>query len=128
MDSFWATDEEIAAIADKIAILDKSSVYNYKAGKRRSIIVSEIPSLNLTNKNRVSYAKSFQNNFTVSKDDGGNDVNTYKNSRYLFKATAYLIDENNDVTLSNSVYTCLSNVAAKLLASGESGMIEITQN
>ena len=99
----------------KDAIDKKSSFYYYKSGKRRSIQVSTIPVENLTNKNRINFAKSFVNNYTEA-----GETKTYKNANYVMKVTAYLMDKTNpeahDITLSNSVYVCLRQVSQKDLA------------
>lgn len=104
----------------KAAIKSKSTVYYYTDGKRRSMQVVEIPTSSLTKKNRVEFGKPYKNNYKVV--DGEKN---YINSRYVLKATAYLI-EGDDVTLSNSVYICLSNIAAKNMAISIPGMTEIT--
>ena len=98
----------------KKAIVNQSKVYNYDSSdsqKKRSIQISNIPTGSLTNKNRVEFFKGFRNKY---KTDG--ETITYTNKTYIMKATAYLIDPNGNVTLSNSEYVCLSNIAAKNLA------------
>lgn len=92
----------------KEAIKNKSTVYYYNDIKRRSISVNNIPNLSLTNKNRVEFAKPFTNNYTES-----NGTKTYKNRNYVLKATAYLIDKDQNVTLSNSVYVCMRNIGSQ---------------
>lgn len=92
----------------KDAIKTNSSVYYYKTGKRRSISINDIPNANLTNRNRVEFAKPYANNYTES-----NGEKTYKNKKYLFKASAYIYDKSKDeVTLSNSVYVCMDNIGS----------------
>ena len=98
-----------AIIAEK-----KPSVYNYDSSdssKRRSIQISEIPTGSLTNKNRVEFFKGYRNTY---KDKDG--VITYTNKTYIMKATAYLIAPDGSVTLSNSEYICLSDIASKNMA------------
>ena len=100
----------------KAAITDekKPSVYNYDSSdssKRRSIQISEIPTGSLTNKNRVEFFKGYRNTY---KDKDG--VITYTNKTYIMKATAYLIAPDGSVTLSNSEYICLSDIASKNMA------------
>lgn len=116
----------------KTAILNNANTYSYKSGKNRSIMISEIPTTNLTNKNRVEFGKPFKNTYKITKDGEGNDVKTYLNGRYLLKATAYLrgkggnseFDGDDNIILSNSVYVCLSDVCVKdLAAHGENGVI-----
>lgn len=102
----------------KDAIKDKATNYYYKSGKRRSIQSVEIPIEYLTNKNRVEFGKAYKNAYTES--DG---KKTYTNSTYLMKVWGYLIDENNEVTLSNPIYICLSDIAAKNLAK-DNGTVE----
>ena len=87
----------------KAAILNGNvSKYEYTSGKQRSIQFSNIPTANLSNKNRVEFGKGYKN--------------TGSNKSYVLKATAYLVENNSDVTLSNSVYICLKEEAAKDLA------------
>lgn len=99
----------------KAAILtgSASGVYNYKDSKRRSYLNTVIPNENMTNHNRIEFAKSFLNNYR----EGGYPNNP--NACYLFKVTAYLIDktgENDTVAaLSAPVYICLRDEAAKNL-------------
>ena len=99
----------------KEAILNgKVSVYNYDSSdstKRRSIQISEISTEKLTNRNRVEFFKGYRN--TYKEKDG---VKTYTNKTYIMKATAYLIDPDGNVTLSNSEYVCLTDIAAKNMA------------
>ena len=92
----------------------KPSVYNYDSSdssKRRSIQISEISTEKLTNRNRVEFSKGYRN--TYKEKDG---VKTYTNKTYIMKATAYLIDPDGNVTLSNSEYVCLTDIAAKNMA------------
>lgn len=92
----------------------KVSVYNYDSSdstKRRSIQISEIPTEKLTNKNRVEFFKGYRN--TYKEKDG---VKTYTNKTYIMKATAYIIDPDGEVTLSNSEYVCLTDIASKNIA------------
>lgn len=109
------------------AVIDNANVYYYNAEKtkRRSIIVNELPMEQLTNKNRINAYLGLYNNIkTVS----GNTENT--NASYLFKATAYVIDntdsENPKVYFSNSLYTNLRAVSKKDFAAGETVVIPET--
>ena len=77
----------------------------------RKLQVSDIPRSYLTNHDRVQYSKRYSNNYKIV-----NEEKTYTNGRYLLKATAYLIKDN-QVTLSNSVYVCLAEEAKKTLQS-----------
>ena len=99
----------------KAAITDekKPSVYNYDSSDstKRSIQISEISTEKLTNRNRVEFFKGYRN--TYKEKDG---VKTYTNKTYIMKATAYLIDHDGNVTLSNSEYVCLTDIAAKNMA------------
>nr|MCR5652557.1 hypothetical protein [Ruminococcus sp.] len=100
----------------KQAILNKSTNYYYEEGKgnegkRRTIQVNEISTSKLSSKNRIDYSKCLLNSYKES-----NGVKSYTNKTYVLKATAYLIDENNNVTLSNSEYICMSDIAAQDLA------------
>lgn len=107
-------------LADAInAHLDGETVtqYVYKGSvevgtaKRRTIQFCDIPTSDLTNRNRVEFGKYIKNAFTNTgtEDD---PVYTYTNSRYLLKATAYLVKDG-QVTFSNSVYVCYKGIAAQ---------------
>ena len=90
----------------------KAGKYNYDPGdpnSKRQIQLSNIPSGQLTNHDRVNFARSYPNEYiTVA----GSDAITYTNSQYLMKATAYIIKDGT-VTLSNFKYICLKDIAAK---------------
>lgn len=108
----------------KAAILENANTYSYNPAdpsKKRNLQISEIPQSSLTNHDRVQYAKSYRNTYKFV-----NEEKTYINARYLLKATAYLV-KGNQVTLSNSVYVCLSAEADKNLAK-DSGIIVRTNN
>ena len=95
----------------KRAVLNKASQYAYGSDstQTRKLQVSDIPQTYLTNHDRVQYSKRYSNNYKIV-----NEEKTYTNGRYLLKATAYLIKDN-QVTLSNSVYVCLAGEAEKFL-------------
>lgn len=96
------------------------TTYSYKTNKNRNIQIKEIPTGNLTNKNRIQFGQGYVNKYTVTgTDESGNEIRKYTNSTYLLKAWAYLIDSDGNVTLSNPVYTCLNNISKKDFASGE---------
>jgi hypothetical protein len=97
----------------KAAILANSKSYNYNPAnpsQTRSLQISDIPQSSLTNHDRVQYGKTYRNTYKYV-----NEEKTYINARYLLKATAYLVKDN-EVTLSNSVYVCLAAEAEKNLA------------
>lgn len=111
----------------KAAIAAKSSVYYYKDGKRRSIMQDEFSGSELTNQNRIVYSKPYKNAYKETVDPStGETIKTYTNSTYLMKATAYLTDPDGNITLSNSVYVCLTDIAGCDLATG--GMTEYTED
>lgn len=85
----------------KQAILEGRSSYSTGGGTRR-IQCSNIATDKLTNKNRIEFGKSY--------------YHTDTNARAIMKATAYLIDGQNEVTLSNSVYICLYDISLRDLA------------
>lgn len=108
----------------KTAIINNAKTYSYKTGKNRSIKISDIPTENLTNKNRVEFAMPFTNAYKVTSDpDTGEEISrNYTNSRYLMKVTAFLRDKGDDGVFSlddnftfsqNSVYVCLRDIALK---------------
>lgn len=108
----------------KAAIRENAKTYSYNPAdpsKKRNLQISEIPQSSLTNHDRVQYAKSYRNTYKFV-----NEEKTYINARYLLKATAYLVKDN-QVTLSNSVYVCLAAEADKNLAK-DSGIIVRTNN
>lgn len=80
----------------KAAILSGASGYT-TGGSTRRIQCSSIATSALTNKNRIEFAKSY--------------YNTSTNANAIMKVTAYLIDGDNHVTLSNPVYICLRSVS-----------------
>ena len=90
----------------KAAILSRSSSYaaDYDNGNpiNRRIQCNDISTDNLTNMNRIELGKSY--------------FNTPTNSKAIMKVTAYLVDGNNNVTLSNSVYICLYDTSLMDLA------------
>ena len=123
-DKTFDSDKDYNIVSDeanlKAAVKSNASAYEYKSGKSRSIQITDIPTSELTNKNRVEFGKAYVNNYTV--DGSGNK--TYKNARYLVKITAYLrdkgandvFDEDDNIKFSNSVYICLSDIAVQELA------------
>lgn len=101
----------------KTAILDAlddgknsgSYVYNpSKPNKTRNFQLSNISTSDITNRDRVEFAKAYKNAYKVV----GEDTIQYTNSNYLMKATAYIVKDGN-VTLSNSLYICLKDEAGK---------------
>ena len=89
--------------------------YSYKTGKNRTIQFCDIPTSDLTNKNRVEFGKYIYNAFTATNNgtEAQPDyVYTYKNCNYLLKATAYLVKDGT-VTFSNPVYVCYKGIAAQ---------------
>lgn len=118
-----------AAIKNGVKTQTLYGTYNYKpsTNKKRSYQIKEIPTNKLTNRNRIQFSQCYVNNYT-SKIENEVETRTYKNSTYLLKATAYLIDVDGEtVTLSNSVYTCLKDVSKKDLASVVPGMTVYTE-
>lgn len=118
-----------AAIKNGVKNQTLYGTYNYKpsTNKKRSYQIKEIPTNKLTNRNRIQFSQCYVNNYT-SKIENEVETRTYKNSTYLLKATAYLIDVDGEtVTLSNSVYTCLKDVSKKDLASVVPGMTVYTE-
>ena len=118
-----------AAIKNGVKTQTLYGTYNYKpsTSKMRSYQIKEIPTNKLTNRNRIQFSQCYVNNYT-SKIENEVETRTYKNSTYLLKATAYLIDADGEtVTLSNSVYTCLKDVSQKDLAIVVSGMTVYTE-
>ena len=90
----------------KEAILTGTSVksYLYDGTNKRSIQISRIPNASLSNKNRVKYGKAYKNNYNTT-------TGTYLNANYLMKVTAYLIDSEKNVILSDPVYVCLREIS-----------------
>ena len=82
----------------KAAILSRASSYSTDGATRR-IQCNDIPTSALTNMNRIELAKSY--------------FNTPTNSKAIMKVTAYLVDGDNNVTLSNPVYICLKDTSQK---------------
>lgn len=85
----------------KAAVLSGASSYTTD-GKTRLIQCNDISTSDLTNMNRVALAKSY--------------FNTPSNSKAVMKVTAYLVDSENNVTLSNSVYICFKDTSLMNLA------------
>lgn len=85
----------------KTAILNKASSYSTDGATRR-IQCNDISTSVLTNMNRIELGKSY--------------YNTATNSKAIMKVTAYLVDGDNNVTLSNSVYICLYDTSLLDLA------------
>ena len=73
----------------KAAIAGRASSYTTNGATRR-IQCNDISTDNLTNRNRIEMGKSYYNTLT--------------NRNAIMKVTAYLVDENSVVTLSNPVY------------------------
>ena len=99
----------------KAAILNNKTSYSTPGteggtAKNRKIQLSAIDTANMTNRNRIEFSQYYKNVYNEAK-------NSYTNSRVLMKATAYLIKDGK-VTLSNSIYVCLKDIAAKELATG----------
>ena len=107
----------------KAAILTGAQSYktaNKEGGtaKNRKIQLSAIDTANMTNRNRIEFSQYYKNVYNEAK-------NSYTNSRVLMKATAYLIKDSK-VTLSNSIYVCLKDIAAKELATGKNDIWTVT--
>ncbi|MDO4892572.1 MAG: InlB B-repeat-containing protein, partial [Eubacteriales bacterium] len=99
----------------KAAILNNQTSYSTPGteggtAKNRKIQLSAIDTANMTNRNRIEFSQYYKNVYNETKK-------SYTNSRVLMKATAYLIKDSK-VTLSNSIYVCLKDIAAKELATG----------
>ena len=109
----------------KAAIAAQNSIYTTqnKEGStkqtNRNLLYSQIDVDNLTNKDRIQLGHCFPNNCVVSNGNDGSQTRDYSksNSRYLMKATAYMIKDN-QVILSNSVYVCLKAESEKEWAVG----------
>ena len=89
-----------------------SGKYNYDPSDtalKRSIQLTNIPVSGLTIRDRVNFAKSYKNAYKVAEGTG---AITYTNANYLMKVTAYL-KKGDEVTLSNSMYISLKDVAFK---------------
>lgn len=89
--------------------------YKYDGTNSRKIQVNQLSTSDLTNKDRLELAKYYKNK------------TTYTNRDAIMKVTAYMIDKDGNVTLSNSVYVCLNDVGNKNLAkdSGETKTEEV---
>lgn len=85
----------------KAAIVAKATSYSTDGATRR-IQCNDISTGNLTKMNRIEFAKSY--------------FNTPTNSKAIMKVTAYLVDSENNVTLSNPVYICLYDTSLRNLA------------
>ncbi len=91
-----------------------SYVYNTaKPHKTRNFQLSTISTSDITNRDRVEFAKAYKNAYRAT----GEGTIQYTNSNQLMKATAYIVKDGK-VTLSNSVYICLKAEAQKDLAVG----------
>ena len=94
----------------KTAILNKASSYDADgSGTNRRIQCNDISTSVLTNMNRIELGKSY--------------YNTATNSKAIMKVTAYLVDGESNVTLSNPVYICLYETSQKDLAVNVTGTI-----
>ena len=101
---------------------DNVTQYSYKSSKNRTIQFCDIPTTDLTDHNRVEFAKYIKNAFTVSATED-EPVYTYTNNSYLLKATAYLVDKDGNVTFSQEpVYVCY-----KIIASQNTALPEMTE-
>ena len=85
----------------KAAIVSRASSYTTDGSTRR-IQCSDIQNGSLTNMNRIELAKSY--------------YNTSTNANAIMKVTAYLVDGEDNVTLSNPVYICLRDISLTDLA------------
>ncbi|MBQ3330689.1 MAG: hypothetical protein IJG87_05875, partial [Ruminococcus sp.] len=116
----YASDAEPlkAAISAGNTTYTTTNKTGQSAVKTRSLLYSPINVHNLTNKDRIELSHCFPNNCTIV-GEGENETRDYSNSnsRYLMKATAYMIKDG-QVTLSNSVYVCLKSESEKDLAAG----------
>ena len=110
----YPSDEANLKSAVKTAVKSNktSGKYSYNGSKNRSFQLSNIPTSELTNRNRIEYSKSYKNAY---KTDNEGNITSYTNSTYIMKATAYIV-KGDTVTLSNSVFVCLNDIAAKKLA------------
>ena len=81
-------------------------------GTNRSIQVNPISTADLTNRSRIEYAKPYRNVYKT----GNEGEKIYTNGAYIYKVSAYLIDKDGNVTLSDPVYACLYDVAKQDLA------------
>ena len=93
-----------------------------EATKDRKIQLSAINTHNMTNRNRIEFAQYYKNAYKLAADG---ETRNYTNSQYLLKATAYLIKDGK-VYLSNSVYVCLKDIAAKDNATGINNIWDTT--
>ena len=85
----------------KEAIVSRATSYT-TGGASRRIQCNDIAASALTNMNCIELAKSY--------------FNTPTNSRAIMKVTAYLVDGDDNVTLSNPVYICLYDTSLLDLA------------
>ena len=127
--STFDPDNDYGFVSDeeplKVAIAGGSTKYRTtnKVGstsmKNRNLLYSRINVDNLTNKDRIELAHCFPNNYTlVGEGESATADYSNSNSRYLMKATAYMIKGGEVIALSNSVYVCLKTEAGKDLAIG----------
>lgn len=92
-------------------------------GTNRSIQVNPISTADLTNRSRIEYAKPYRNVYKT----GNEGEKIYTNGAYIYKVSAYLIDKDGNVTLSDPVYACLYDVAKQDLATSNMIVYEAEQ-
>ena len=107
-----------AAVAAKNG---KTPTYYMLNGQKRKIQVNQCSTSDLTNMDRLRVGKFYKNSHKTVE---GNEV--YTNKTAIMKVTAYLIYQDNEPILSNSVYACLNNVGNTDLAV-DAGTITTTQ-
>lgn len=78
-----------------------------KSEEKRNLLKTEIATSDLSNKNRIEFYKGFAN----SKYYSETDKYDYTNALYLIKVYSYMIDADNNVTLSDPVYINFYDVA-----------------
>lgn len=89
----------------------KPTSYKYDGENSRKIQINQVSTSVLTNMDRLNLGKYYKNSH---KTVNGEEV--YTNKTAIMKVTAYMIDKDNNVTLSNSVYVCLNDIGNKDLA------------
>ena len=92
-----------------------SGLVEYAEGKKRTARVGVIPITNLTNRSRIECCKPYYNAYKLDESNNKD----YTNGAYIYKVTAYLMDKEGTVTLSNSVYVCLIDIASQDSATKE---------
>lgn len=88
-----------------------SYIYDEESSLSRKIQINQVPTSKLTNMDRLNFGKYYKNSH---KTVNGEEV--YTNKTAIMKVTAYMIDKDNHVTMSNSVYVCLNDIGNRELA------------